>query len=142
MRYGIVVRRTILGTSTAFILTTILGCMSFSIGGRNGTITNEDGNSECGKLSVPGNTEMDVYYPTTFTSPPNLTVDSTWNDTIIVSQHADHFHIRNPQNFSRDIMWKARGGRIAPPVTVVVPVPVPVATANVPPAATPETYQP
>jgi hypothetical protein len=94
-----------------------LGCMSFSIGGRTQVVpppadstAREDG-VQRGKAFVPAGQEMTVYYPTPYTSTPNLEFEESDNkrNFQIVDQKPDHFRVKNLSPWSADVPWKARG---------------------------------
>src|SRR5262245_48508598 len=103
MTRGVLLRRMVLVTACLLFLAIVLGCMSLSIGSHHEAVSNdESGAMERGKVTVPAHQELDVYYPVAFASPPNLTVDSTWDDCLVVNQAADHFRIKNPESFARE----------------------------------------
>src|SRR4051812_19539475 len=99
MKRGVLLRRAGLVKCCLLFLVIVLGCMSLSIGGHHESIANdESGPAEHGKVTVPAHQELDVYYPAGFVSPPNLAVESTWDDCVVVSQAPDHFRIKNPDS--------------------------------------------
>jgi hypothetical protein len=115
------------------LLAIILGCMNFSFGGRTELVHDEDGAyTQGGTLAIPANHEQDVYYAVPYQSPPNLTVENTWNDCVITGQWPDHFRVSNPCLLSRELTWKARGIK-ALDRAVMVPVPAAAKDSNPPP---------
>jgi hypothetical protein len=125
----------------------VLGCMSFSIGGKT-VIRTPDGNpfEQAGAIEIRPGAEQDVFYAIPYASTPNLEIDSTFDDVELVEQHADHFRVRNTSNglLSRTVEWKARGVKGLPlaPITVVPPPPAPAASSNPPPPPAPVPYTP
>src|SRR5262249_11773804 len=99
-----------------------LGCMSLSYSTGPGECYKvEDGIcQQSGKVVLTSNNEIAIYYPSPYPSPPNLVVESPWDDYIITDQKPDHFRIKNASNFSRHITWTARGVRV--PATIGTPV--------------------
>jgi hypothetical protein len=132
--------------AVAFVLI-VLGCMSFSIGGKT-VVRPPDGNpfEQSGAIELRPGAEQDVYYAIPYASTPNLEIDSTFDDVDLVEQHADHFRVRNTSNglLSRTVEWKARGVKGLPlaPITVVPPQPAPAASSNPPPPPAPAPYTP
>src|SRR4051794_15850307 len=86
----------------------------------------EDATRQRGKAVVPAGEELDVYYPVPFNSPPNLLVQSTFNDCSIIEQKPDHFRVKNNNPFSREVTWDARGVPVSTPAPVQIGVTVPV----------------
>lgn len=66
-----------------------------------------------------------------FTSPPNLHTETTFSDCLVVEQKPDHFRIKNPNPFSRDLTWEARGIPIVSNTTACAVLQVPI-TSEVP----------
>jgi hypothetical protein len=65
-----------------------------------------------GEVRLAAGGELDVYYAIPFPRTPNLEVNSSASDCVIVEQQADHFRIRNPDpNSAVTAQWKARGLR-------------------------------
>ncbi len=83
-----------------------------------------------GKAVVPPGDVLEVYYPVPFVSPPNLTTQSTFDDCSVLEQKPDHFRIKNPNPFSREVTWEARGV----PVTAVSTPTVQIGVGAPPPA--------
>jgi hypothetical protein len=111
------------------LLAIILGCMS----GHTEWIHDEDGAfAQSGSVSIPANHEQDVYYPVPYHSPPNLTLEDTWNGCVVRGQWPDHFRVKNSGLFSSELTWKARGIK-AFERAVLVPVPEITKTSNPPP---------
>jgi len=135
MRRGVLIRRVILVTCSLMFLAIVLGCMSLSIGGRQGGSSCEEGVSEqSGEVRVSAGRELDVYYPVPFASPPNLTLADDCDhvvqvegrpdnfDCVLLEQQSDHFRVKNVGKFSGVLTWKARGLKaVAPPTVVAVP---------------------
>src|SRR5262249_19832252 len=112
MRRGVLIRRVILVTCSLMFLAIVLGCMSLSIGGRQGGSSCEDGVSEhSGEVKVSAGRELDVYYPVPFASPPNLTLADDCDhvvqvegrpdnfDCVLLEQQFDHFRVKNVGKF-------------------------------------------
>jgi hypothetical protein len=115
------------------LLSIVLGCMSFSFGGRTELVHDEDGAyTQSGTISIPGNHEQDVYYAVAYQSPPNLTLEDSWNTCAITGQWPDHFRVSNPRLFSCELTWKARGIK-ALDRTIMVPIPDAAKDSNPPP---------
>jgi len=79
-----------------------------------------------GVVTVPRGVAQDVYYPVPYISPPNLTVDSPFQNCVVISQKADHFRVQNASGNSTplDAHWRAKGIKVlltAAPVTTAVP---------------------
>jgi hypothetical protein len=95
----------------------VLGCMSLNIGpqtNEDGTVTQDD------TVSVPANSEIEVFYPIPYVSPPHLIINEWHDDCVVTEQKENHFRIRNRNNFfARSVSWTARGIRV--PAAVVVP---------------------
>jgi len=132
--------------AAAFVLI-VLGCMSFSIGGKT-VVRPPDGNpfEQSGAIELRPGAEQDIFYAIPYASTPNLEIDSTFDDVDLVEQHPDHFRVRNTSNglLSRTVEWKARGVKGLPlaPITVVPPQPAPAASSNPPPPPAPVPYTP
>jgi hypothetical protein len=130
---SLLLRRMVGLCAELILLAIVLGCMSFSFGGRTELVHDEDGAyTQSGTLSLPGNHEQDVYYPVPYQSPPNLTLEDTWNACAITGQWPDHFRVSNARLFSCELTWKARGIK-ALDRTVLVPVPEAAKESNPPP---------
>lgn len=102
------------GTATILV---VLGCMSIEIGTRKEECchtTAEGTLVQTGCTTVQEKTTQRVNYPIPYATPPNLEIDSTFDDCTIASQEADHFCVENPNAFSRKVTWKARGLRAGP----------------------------
>jgi len=121
-----------------------LGCMSFSIGGRNYEAPSSDSCCEDlltqkGQFYLNSHMTEDVYYPVPFAHVPNLEFTNK-DDCVLVEQKEDHFRIRNGSWETVRVKWKARGirvpavapvpppgpGSVLPPTLPAEPVPVPV----------------
>ncbi len=129
-------RNRVVGLRTAFLLLpTLIGCAVVPT-------TTEDFSRQRGKVAVPPGEELDVYYPVPFASPPNLRTETTFSDCSVIEQKPDHFRIKNPNVFSRDLTWEARGvysQAYAPvPGGAVVVVPTPFGTLQ--PASKPTDF--
>jgi hypothetical protein len=90
-----------------------IGCQSVRVGPPT-----DDGTRQRGTAIIPAHGEQEVYYPVPFLSPPNLLTKSTFDDCMVIEQKPDHFRIKNPNPFSREVSWEARGL----PVTASAPV--------------------
>jgi hypothetical protein len=109
----------------------ILGCMSFTFGGRQELVGQFDDPScfrQGGRLTIQAGHEIDVYYAIPYQSPPNLVLDDEsagprLKSCEIREQFPDHFRVRNPGIFPVEVAWTARGMRSmpAPPPTVPAP---------------------
>jgi hypothetical protein len=102
----------------AVTLSILLGCMSISFG--PGCLERhvgiEDGVSTFrGKVHVPPESEVDVYYPLAFACNPNLELSDAFDHCDIVYQCSSGFRVRNTSRFSATARWKARGQRAVPP---------------------------
>ena len=90
-----------------------LGCMNLSFGGRHEYVspsseTISDG-VQRGKAFAPYATDVTVYYPQPYASPPNLEFeDDAKTQLVIVDQKADYFRVKNT-HLGREFSWKARG---------------------------------
>ena len=101
-----------------------LGCMSIQLGGRNEVIqTDEVTGLQTGRVDVPPGATQEIYYPVPYQSPPNLTVETFWQDCLIVEQKADHFKLKNPSGMAREVTWKARGLKMATSQPIVTQPP-------------------
>jgi len=108
----------------AVFLAFALGCMSIQLGGRNEVIQNDDATGlQSGRVDVPPGAVLDIYYPVPYQGPPNLTVETFWQDCLIVEQKADHFQLKNPSGSAREVTWKARGLRMATSQPIVTQPP-------------------
>jgi hypothetical protein len=107
-------RRVAIAGGVAFFVC-VLGCMSLNFG-RMETVQPVEANVQTGKVTIPANQTLEVFYPTPYVVTPNLVVDSTWNDCKIVEQKANEFRIQNPSSFAREITWKTRGEKMPPEV--------------------------
>ncbi len=130
-------------TAGGVTLLILLGCMSFSLGGKTYTREVHECHSEDGLLvqegeaHVKGRCEIDVYYPLPYGQPPNLEMSEESDEYVLVDQKPDHFRVRNPSCFRGKVCWRARGVRslpggpvpAGPPVspTPLPPEPIPVA---------------
>jgi hypothetical protein len=147
-RIGSTIRfRAVAAMAAVALILIILGCMSFSIGGKT-MILGPEGNpfEQSGAIELRPGAEQDVYYAIPYASTPNLEIDSMFDDVELVEQHADHFRVRNTSNglLSRTVEWKARGVKVPPPgpITVTPLSPTPVAPSNPPPPPAPVPYTP
>jgi hypothetical protein len=108
----------------AVFLAFALGCMSIQLGGRNEVFqTDELTGLQTGRVDIPPGAILEIYYPVPYQSPPNLTIETSWQDCLIVEQKADHFKVKNPSGTAREVTWKARGLRIATSLAIVPPSP-------------------
>jgi hypothetical protein len=96
----------------------ILGCMSFSLGGRTYQCQStachlaDDGLwTEKGETHLKVHGEQDVYYPVPFATTPNVELTSDFEHCAIVEQKPDHFRIRNTSGSVVTANWQARGVR-------------------------------
>jgi hypothetical protein len=132
----VLLRRLAAASGTLLFLVIVLGCMSLQFGGGASTTevvhTDDTAYAQTGKVHVPPGKEIEVYYPVSYVSSPNLELDSTFDDCLIVEQKADHFLVKNTGSFSREAKWKARGTKGSPPAVVAGP-----ASTQAPPAAMP-----
>ena len=103
-------RRLGVGGGVAFLIC-VLGCMSLNVGHLD-TVQPADANVQSGKLTIPANQTLDVFYPSPFIVTPNLVVENTCNDCKVVEQRPNLFRIQNPMMFAREITWTARGEKI------------------------------
>jgi hypothetical protein len=105
---------------TWLVLACVAGCQSAP-----GGPAVESAAHQHGATIVLANDEQDVYYPVPFVSPPNLQVKSAFDDCSIIEQKPDHFRLKNPNMFSREVVWEARGIPIssAPPAPNMVLAP-------------------
>jgi hypothetical protein len=130
-------------TAASLMLAIFMGCMSLSMS--IGCKTGPDGTTcQEGKVSLREGQELEVYYPVSYASPPNLEISGESNDCEIIEQKADHFRIRYKGSFDATPHWKACGQKGPPPAaapTVIVtppsPPPVPPPT-NGPPTPLPQ----
>jgi hypothetical protein len=104
----------------------ILGCMCLSFGGGGTTtITHEDPTlPQEGSVKVPANSQLDVFYPVPYGAVPNLTIEDSHGDCLIVEQKENHFRIHNKALAAVSVEWKAKGVRVAPAQTVTPPTEV------------------
>jgi hypothetical protein len=116
--------------AAAFVLI-VLGCMSFSVGGRTVIETpNDNPHEQRGEVDVRPGAELDVFYPQPYVRTPNLSISSTFDEIDLLEQHTDHFRVRNTdQFFRRTLSWKARGLIEGPPA------PIPIAPQTPPPSS-------
>jgi hypothetical protein len=118
----------------------VVGCMSFSIGGKT-VIKSDEANAfeQEGAVELRPLEVRDIYYPIPYAAPPNLEITCTFhnNDIDLVDQHAEFFRIRNTSTqWSRDVDWKSRGVKTLPPpppVTATQAPSSPLAPTNPPP---------
>jgi hypothetical protein len=157
-------RRRALAACALTTLAIVVGCMSFSVGGRNEIVSCDadlppnaasgDLLEQHGRLTLAPGAEQDVYYPVPYVSPPNLTLGppplpdgANWgtmsfgDDEVkhfeIVLQRRDRFRVRNTGLFERSVGWRAKGLRLV----LVAPAPV-VPVAAPPPDVKPERQLP
>ena len=114
--------------SSGMMVLIFLGCMCFNIGNQ---IAPTETFEQEGHVTVPANSEMDVFYPIAYAATPNLTLENGHNDCFLVEQKDNHFRVLN-KNVSkeRSLDWKANGQRVqtlavqeaAPPVQSGTPV--------------------
>jgi hypothetical protein len=97
----------------------VLGCMCLNFGSQSSSPDNSDGVlAQEGSISVPANSEVEVYYAIPYSNIPNLTIDDRFSYFIITEQKENHFRVRNKDHFGRNAEWKARGQRVQPPVVI------------------------
>jgi hypothetical protein len=125
-----------------------LGCMSFSIGGRNYEAPSTDSRCEDlltqkGQCPLKAHMEEVVYYPVPFGHVPNLELTNTDDACVVVEQKEDHFRVRNGSWDTVRVKWKARGIRV-PAVAAPVPPPEPgpLLSPNLPAEPVPVERQP
>lgn len=142
--------------AAAFVLTAfiMLGCMSFSLGGRTYQTHNYDTHCENGICSEEGKTCLksgsvqDIYYPFPYAHTPNLEITNHHDECVIVEQKEDHFRLSNQGPHMIHVHWHARGVRVvaptAPPPTGPPPSTPPISpsgpslsTPPISPAGTP-----
>ncbi len=121
------------------LLLVLLGCMSISIGKFSGTgsgCTNEADGIFCqeGEVTVPAQQVREVFYPAAYVHAPNLEVNDTFHDCVVVAQREDSFSVRNDAGHGVTVSWKARGVRAA---TIAVPPPAPPPETHLPAAPVP-----
>lgn len=128
------------GATAGFVVAMIiLGCMSISFQGRQVTVdhvTEEGVSCHKGKVHVPANECLDVYYPFPFAAKPNLELCDAFDRCELVTQCEDHFRIRNKSCFGASCEWKARGLKAIaapPPALVGAPADHPPEPASAPP---------
>ena len=102
-----------------------VGCQAVQISPSTNDLSHQHG-----ATILPAGQELDVYYPAPFSSPPNLLTKSIFNDCLVVEQQPDHFRIKNPTPFSREVSWEARGLPVTAPAPVQVNVAIPEPTPD------------
>jgi hypothetical protein len=118
------------------LLCIFLGCMSLSIGGRTEIVHHEEHEEgllvQEGEVKVPGESGLDVFYPTPYPNVPNLVLTShnLIGAAQLLVQKEDHFRVRNPDLLPMTVQWTAKGTR--------QPAPVPTTPVNPPPVPPPE----
>jgi hypothetical protein len=94
-----------------------------------------------GKVAVPDDVVVEVFYPWPYLSPPNLTLEGSFPSLFIIEeQKADHFKVKKNGHWTgpSEVFWCARGLRtpvpspstpppsvVAPPGLPPEPIPVP-----------------
>jgi hypothetical protein len=118
-------RRTVGLVACGVLLFIFLGCMSIAIGNRtpDGVVLESGTLVQKGEAVVPSSTELDIYYPIPYARPPNLELDTDFEDGVLVAQQEDHFRVRNTHAFRRSVKWTARGIRATEPAPVAAPEP-------------------
>jgi hypothetical protein len=95
-----------------------------------------------GKLAVPEDVVVEVFYPWPYQSPPNLALEGSFPDLFMIEeQKADHFKIKRKGHWTgfSEISWCSRGLRV-PVVSTPAPPPSPppvVAPPGLPPEPIP-----
>jgi hypothetical protein len=123
------------------LLLILLGCMSISIGkfGSTSSTTESDGTfCQEGEVTLAANELREVFYPVPYVNTPNLEVDDTFHNCLLVAQRENSFSVRNDAAHSVTVSWKARGMR-GTPVTARPAVTV---DAVLPPPAGPPVDEP
>lgn len=119
----------------ALVLLIFLGCMSLSI--KVGCKPEPDGTTcQEGQVYLRKGQELDVYYPFSYASPPNLELSGDSDDCEIIEQKADHFHIRYSGSIYARPHWKARGLKCLPPGATPAVIVSPQASPPDPPPPT------
>jgi hypothetical protein len=114
------------------LLCIFLGCMSLSIGGRTEVIHHVDNEEDLliqeGEAKVPGDSELDVYYPKPYPNVPNLVLTShnLISGVQLLVQKEDHFRVRNPDLLPMTVNWTAKGARQPAQILTVPGSPPPV----------------
>jgi len=104
-----------LGAAAFFVFA--LGCMSLNFGSVE-TRSESSPNAETGTVTLPANQTIEVYYPNPYLATPNLRVENSGNDCIVVEQKPNYFRIQNRTANAREITWKARGEKIPSDVLI------------------------
>jgi hypothetical protein len=131
----VLVRRLAAASAALLFLVMVLGCMSLQFGGGTREVVHSDDSAyaQTGKVRVPVGKEVQVYYPVAYVSPPNLEMESPFDDSMIITeQKGDHFLVKNIGSLDRRVEWTARG--VKAPQAAVVAAPTP---AQSPPATLP-----
>jgi hypothetical protein len=97
--------------AAGLILVIMLGCMSITIGGRTEMAQPADLLVQEGDVTVRGKGEVDVFYPISFSAPPNLIIAECFAMCEVVDQRPDHFRIKNTSLLPRSVNWTAKGTR-------------------------------
>ncbi len=110
--------RWLVGAGGVLFLGFSLGCMSLNFGSRTEVVSAVDAPGiQRGKAHVRAGGDQVVYYPTPYTTPPNLELeDGALRDSLqIVEQRNDSFVVKNTSASSVDVSWKARGAVVGAP---------------------------
>jgi hypothetical protein len=109
------------------------GCICLSFGGceraeADGVLT------QTGKVTCKCESQVTVYYPVPYASPPNLEIHDQAKNFSLLEQRADCFRIVQVSPGLPNVDWTARGMR-AP---AVIAPPTPEASSSIPPANIPQ----
>ena len=118
-RSGLIFSPKVAVLSAGVALAVILGCMSLN------TLPDEvNATIQTGSLSIPANSQVEVYFKVPYHQPPDLTITGSHNDCVITEQNENFFRIRNKNaKLGRTIEWKASGhAGLLDPTKVLVPM--------------------
>ena len=109
------------------------GCVCLSFGGCDHA--EADGVlAQTGKVTCKYESQVTVYYPVPYASPPNLEIHDLARNFSLLEQRADCFRIVQVSPGLPNVEWTARGMRAPAAIAPTVPDPVPC----VPPATVPQ----
>lgn len=103
----------------------LLGCMSFTVGGRYATPgCDPEPFTQSGEVSLHYLEERSVYYPLPFASPPNLELADMFGNYQLVEQQPDFFKVKclGAGSPLTKLRWKARGQRVVSGAPLVGPI--------------------